>query len=295
MDLEEITKNKKIQEVSKEANRQGNLERKINSGYNLIERNFSKAGESTTIAAKLYNGFVNAPAGILNAGYNTLKNSYKFIVSEDYRSEKVKDYIRGRIYKAEKKGRISVTKADYLYGHLDKEEISPYLLDLFMHTIGLNAAGSGLGCYFVYMPFLSGEIGLMGSFLTAGLLGSITRTVWTVGRISYDCLGRKKNGERIPLKEKIKSAFGKRSVALGVGTIPFLGGLFGYPAQMIYSEYKTDKELGEFLLDDSLYWIEKKVPSIKDNRKNILNKIYKDLIHTNSYGKNKNNWNKGVG
>ena len=296
MGLEEITKNKEIPGRLKEENFEDNLESKINSGYNLIEGNFSKAGESTTIAAKLYNGFVNAPAGILNAGYNTLKNSYKFIVSEDYRSEKVKDYIRGRIYKAEQKGRISTARADYLYGHLDKEEISPYMLDLFMHTIGLNAIGSlTTGPYFVYMPFFSGEVGFWGSALRAGILGSITRTAWTIGRISYDCLEKKDVKNSMPFKERIKSAFKKRSVAFGMGNIPFFGGILGYPAQMIHSEYKTDRELGDFLLDDSLYGIEKEMPIIKRIRKWVINKIYKDSLPTYSYGTNKNNRNKGVG
>ncbi len=122
MGLEEITKNKEIQGRLKEENLKDSLESKINSEYNSAEKKynsaekkFSNAGESTTIATKLYNGFVNAPAGIFNGGHNTLKNSYKFIVSEDYRSEKVKNYIRGRIYKSEQKGRISAARAAYLF------------------------------------------------------------------------------------------------------------------------------------------------------------------------------------
>ncbi len=163
-----------------------------------------------------------------------------------------------------------------------------------MHTVGLNAAGFGLGCYLVYMPFLSGDAGYLKSFITAGILGSIIRTAWTAGRISYDYFKREKNGERIFFKEKIKSIFGKRSVALVVGTAPYLGGLFGYPAQMIYSEYKTDKELGDFILDDSLHGIEKRMPIVKNIRKKVINKIYKGLIHINTYGTNKNNRNKRV-
>ena len=173
------------------------------------------------------------------------------------------------------------------------------MLDFFMHTIGLNAIGLlTTGPYFVYLPFLSGEIGLMGSFLTAGLLGSITRTAWTVGRISYDCLRKENVKDKMPLKEKIKSAFKKRSVALGVGAIPnilFPIGPFGYLIQMIHSEYKTDRELGEFLLDDSLDWIEKRIPIIRKERKRILNKIYKVPLNTDDYGTNKNNRNKRVG
>lgn len=247
------------------------------------------------VLLQLYNkGLGEIPWELFNSASFALINSKRFLSSQKYRSEVVKDYIRGRINKAEQKGRIKTSKAVYLYGHLDKEEISPYLLDFFMHTIGLNVAGLSLGCYFVYMPFFSGEVGFWGSVLQAGLLGSITRTTWTVGRISYDCLEKKDVKNSMFFKERIKSAFGKRSVALGIGTIPFFGGILGYPAQMIYSEYKTDKELGDFLLDNSLYGIEKDMPIIKRIRKGVINKIYKDSLHIDSYGTNKNSWNKRV-
>ena len=293
MGLEEITKNKEIQGRLKEENLKDSLESKINSEYNSAEKKFSNAGESTTIAAKLYNGFVNAPAGIFNGGHNTLKNSYKFIVSEDYRSEKVKNYIRGRIYKSEQKGRISAARAAYLHGHLDKEKITPYLVDFFVHTAVLNVVGWG-PTYILYKYYSAGAIspGDLASLLI--FLGPIQRTGWTIGRMVYDYFKREKNGERISFKEKIKSIFGKRSVALVVGTAPYLGGLFGYPAQMIYSEYKTDKELGDFILDDSLHGIEKRMPIVKNIRKKVINKIYKGLIHINTYGTNKNNRNKRV-
>jgi len=294
MGLEEITKNKEIQGRLKEENLKDSLESKINSEYNSAEKSLLRVNESGSIAFKLYKGAINIPNKFFNSGYEKIKNTYRFIVLDNYISGRVSDYIRGRIYKAEQKGRISTARADYLYGHLDKEKISPYLLDFFMHTVGLNAAGFGLGCYFVYMPFLSGDAGYLKSFITAGILGSITRTAWTAGRIFYDYIKREKNGEIISFKEKIKSVFGKRSVALVVGTAPYLGGLFGYPAQMIHSEYKTDKELGDFIFDDSLYGIEKRMPIVKNIRKRVINKIYKGLMHINIYGTNKNNRDKRV-
>ena len=293
MSLEEITKNKEIQEISKQANPQGNLESKINSEYNSAEKNLLKVNESEDLAFKLYKGFINIPSNIFNLGYGKLKNSWRFAVSDNYRSERVKDYIRGRIYRAEQKGKINTAKADYLYGHLDKERISPYFFDFFMHTAILNVVGWG-PTYILYKYYSAGAIspGVLASLLI--FLGPIQRTGWTIGGMVYDYFKREKNGERISFKEKIKSIFGKRSVALVVGTAPYLGGLFGYPAQMIYSEYKTDRELGDFLLDDSLYWIEKRMPVIKRARKRILNKIYKAPLNTNEYGKNKNNRDKRV-
>ena len=316
MSLEEITKNKEVQGRLKEENSPNNLESKINSKYNSTEKKFSKAGESTTIAAKLYNGFVNAPAGIFNGGHNTLKNSYKFIVSEDYRSEKVKNYISGRIYKAEQKGRISTARADYLYGHLDKEKISPYLFDFFMHTVGLNLAGFSLGCYFVYMPLFSGNAGFLESVARAGITGSITRTAWTTGRITYDCL-RKLSEERqdkTPLKEIIKSSFKERSVAFWEELWPFWG-VTAYPKQMYCSECEISKEFGEFLINDIRNSIESKVPPLKyvriglnnayrfsksfinNTKKDIefyFDKIYKGPLHINNYGTNKNNRDKRI-
>ena len=249
---------------------------------------------------QLYNkGLGEIPWEIFNSASFALINSKIFVSSQKYRSEVVKNYIRGRINKAEQKGRIKTSKAVYLYSHLDKEEISPYLLDFFMQTVGLNAIGSlTIGPYFVYLPFLSGEISVMDSFIRAQLLGSITRTAWTFGKISYECLKKENVRDRISFKEKIKSAFEKRSVALVIGAMPsFIVpiGPFGYLIQMIHSEYKKDKELGDFLLDDSLYGIEKKIPIMERVRKWIINKIYKDSLHIDSYGTNRNNWNKGIG
>jgi len=260
MDLEEIIKKEQVKEPQK--------------GLNVLWQLYNK-------------GLGEIPWEIFNS-------TSMFLSSQEYRTEIVKNYIMGRINKAEQKGRIKTSKVNYLYGHLDKEKISPYLFDFFMHTIGLNAAGVGLGCYFVYMPFLSGDAGYLKSFITAGILGSITRTVWTAGRISCDCLRKENKKDKTSIKEKIKSAFEKRSVALGIGIIPYLGGLFGYPTQMIYSEYKKDRELGDFILDDSLYGIEKKIPAIRRVRKKIINKIYKDLMHVDIYGTNKNNRDKRV-
>jgi len=293
MSLEEITKNKEIQEISKQANHQGNLEKRINSEYDSAEKNLLKVNESEDLAFKLYKGFINIPSNIFNLGYGKLKNSWRFAVSDNYRSERVKDYIRGRIYRAEQKGKINTAKADYLYGHLDKEKISPYLVDFFVHTAVLNVVGWG-PTYILYKYYSAGAIspGVLASLLI--FLGPIQRTGWTIGGMVYDYFKREKNGERISFKEKIKSIFGKRSVALVVGTAPYLGGLFGYPAQMIHSEYKTEKELGEFLLDDSLYGIEKRVPIIRRVRKRVLNKIYKVPLNTNDYETNKNNWDKRV-
>lgn len=205
-----------------------------------------------------------------------------FLSSEEYISEVAKNYIRKRINKAEQKGRINATKADYLYSHLDKEKISPYLVDIFMHTFGLNALGLvTIAPYFVYGPLRSGDIGCGEAFIRAQIIGAITRTVWTTGRIIYECLRKENIKGMNSFKEKFKSSFKKRSIALKIGAIPNLIpfipiGLFGYPIQMIHSEYKTDKDLGDFLLDDSLYEIEKRIPIIKRIRKNILNKIYKD-------------------
>ena len=252
------------------------------------------------VLLQLYNkGLGKIPWEIFNSASFALMNSKRFVSSQKYRPEVVKNYIRGRINKAEQKGRIKTSKADCLYGHLDKEKINPYLLDFFMHTVGLNAVGSlTIGPYFVYLPFLSGEISVMDSFIRAQLLGSITRTAWTVGRISYDCLKKENVEDKIPFKEKIKSAFEKRSVALVIGAMPsFIVpiGPFGYLIQMIHSEYKIDKDMGDFLLDDSLYGIEKRIPMIRRVRKKIINKIYKDSLHIDSYGTNKNNWDKGVG
>jgi len=289
-----------LEHITKQIEKNSGIESKINSGYNSAEKNLLGVNESEGLALRLYKGFIHIPNNIFDLGYEKIKNTYRFIVSDTYRSEKVRDYIRGRIYKAEQRGRISTARADYLCGHLDKEKISSYLFDFFMHIIGLGAIGSlTTGLYFVYLPFLSGEISGINAFIRSKILGSITRTAWTVGRISYDCLKKEDVKDRISSKERIKSAFEKRSVALIIGTIPnfipiFPIGLSGYPIQMIHSEYKTDKELGDFLLDDILYGIEKKMPIIKRVRKKIINKIYKDLAHTNFYGTNKNNWNKRV-
>ena len=252
--------------------------------------------KGTNVLLQAYNkGLGEIPWELFNSASFALLNSKIFLSSQKYRSEVVRNYIKGRINKSEQKEKIDTAKAAYLYGHLYKEEISPYLFDFFMQTVGFNAVGLlTTSPYFVYLPFLSGEVGFLESLITAGLLGSITRTAWTVGRISYDCLRKENVKDIMPLKEKIKSAFKKRSVALGIGAIPFLGGIFGYSTQMIHSEYKTDKELGDFLLDDSLYGIEKRIPIIKRARKKILNKIYKGSLHIDSHGTNKNNWDKGV-
>ncbi len=239
-------------------------------------------------------GLGEIPWELFNSASFALINSKRFLSSQKYRSEVVKNYIKGRVNKAEQKGKISTAKADYLYCHLDKEKISPYLFDFFMQTVGLNAVGLlTMGPYFVYLPFLSGETGFWCSVLRAGLLGSITRTAWTVGRISYDCLKKENVRERMPFKEKIKSVSKKRAIALFVGIWPYVGAL-AYPCQMIHSEYKTDKELGDFLLDDSLYGIEKRIPIIRRARKSILNKIYKVPLNTDDYGTNKNNWDKRI-
>jgi len=293
MGLEEITKNKEIQEISKEANQQGNLEKRINSEYDSAEKNLLKVNESEDLAFKLYKGFINIPSNIFNLGYGKLKNSWRFAVSDNYRSERVKDYIRGRIYRAEQKGKINTAKADYLYGHLDKEKISPYLVDFFVHAAVLNVAGWGL-TYLLCKYYGAGAIspGVLASLLI--FLGPIQRTGWTIGRTVYDCLKKENTRNGMPLKEKSKSAFNKRSIALFVGIWPYVGAI-AYPCQMIHSEYKTEKELGEFLLDDSLCEIEKRVPIIRRVRKRVLNKIYKVPLNTNDYGTNKNNRNKRVG
>ncbi len=253
-----------LEEITKEE-----LEKGQQKGINVLLQVYNK-------------GLGEIPWEFFNSASFALINSKRFVSSPKYRSEVAKNYIRGRINKAEQKGKINTTKADYLYGHLDKEKISPYLFDFFMQTVGLNAVGLlTIGSYFVYLPLFSGEIGPMDAFIRSKILGSITRTAWTVGKISYDCLKKEDVKDRMPFKEKIKSAFEKRSVALVIGAIPsfifiFPIGPFGYPIQMIHSEYKTDKELGDFLLDDSLYWIEKRIPIIRRVRKKIINKIYKD-------------------
>ena len=292
MGLEEITKTKKIQGKLKEENLEGNLEGKINSGYNSAEKNLLRANESGSIAFRLYNGAINIPNKFFNSGYEKIKNTYRFIISDSYRSESVRDYIRSRIYKAEQKGRISTARADYLYGHLDKEKISPYLVDFFVHTAVLNVAGWG-PTYILYKYYNAGAIspGDLASLLI--FLGSIQRTGWTIGRMVYDCLKKENSRDRMPLKEKIKSVFNKRSIALFAGTWPYVGAP-AYLIQMIHSEYRTDRELGEFLLDDSLYGIEKRIPIIRRARKRILNKIYKVPLNTSNYGTNKNNRDKRI-
>ena len=318
MDLEKITENKEIQEISKQANPQGNLESKIESDGSFKDNNFSfKPRKRANILLQTYNkGLGDIPWALFDSASFTLINSKRFISSPKYRSEVVKDYMRKKIDSAEKRNELDPVKAHQFQKYLKDEKVSPYLFDFFMHTVGLNLAGFGLGCYFVYIPLFSGNTSFLESVARAGITGSITRTAWTTGRIAYDCLRKvtEKRQDKTHLKEIIKSSFKERSVAFWEELWPFWG-VTAYPKQMYRSECEINKEFGEFLINDIRNSIESKIPPLKYTRislnkaymfsKSLINntkkdiefyfdKIYKGLIHIDTYGTNKNNRDKRV-
>ena len=280
MDLEEIIKKEQVKEPQK--------------GLNVLWQLYNK-------------GLGEIPWEIFNS-------TSMFLSSQEYRSEVVKDYMKKRIDSAEKRKELDSAKAYQFRKYLKDEKISPYLLDFFMHTVGLNVAGLGLGYYFVYMPLFSGNTGFLESVVRAGITGSITRTAWTAGRMYYDYSRKNDIKDKISFKEKVKLAFQKRSVAFWEELWPFWG-VTAYAKQMYRSECEINKDFGEFLIKDIRNSIESKIPPLKYVRRGLNNtcrfskslvnstkkdiefyfdKIYKDLMHIDTYGTNKNNRDKRI-
>ena len=248
MDLEEIIKKEQVKEPQK--------------GLNVLWQLYNK-------------GLGEIPWEIFNS-------ASIFLSSQEYRSEVVKDYMRKRIDSAEKRKELDPAKAYQFRKYLKDEKISPYFFDFFMHSVGLNVAGLGLGYYFVYMPFYSGNTGFLESVARAGITGSITRTFWTGGRIICECVRKvvKERPNKTQLKEIINSSFKKRSVAFWEELWPFWG-VTAYAKQMYRSECEIHRDFGEFLIKDIKNSIESKIPPLKYVRVGLNNayRFSKSLIN----------------
>ncbi len=209
-----------------------------------------------------------------------ISNSWQFVTSEKYREGVARDYGKRRVEKWLERGQLQDTEAAHFTSKLEEESISPYIVDLMVHSgmkplemTALPAIALGLASDKSIDYATAGAIILWG--------GSITRTLYTLGRMGYETLKpanlqkmpdqirdfiaelhsvTKEDGMRAGIGYIAKSLLGvDRAIALAVGWVPTVGNA-AYPLQMVYSGATEDQDLGKFMLYDIFSAIGRKIP-----------------------------------
>ena len=206
--------------------------------------------------------------------------AWRFVSSQKYRTDVIRNYIGNRINIWEKRSQLKKHEANYLHNQLEREATSPYLTD-FMWHISIKPVEIGFGVVVIPLLYASGKLDLETSIWLEVLGGSITRTAYTLSRMMYSTI-KPDNIRKLPsnikqfftetykttVSEGFKKGSGyaigkilgiKRIIALGVGLVPTLGNA-AYPLQGIYSSSTKNKELFGFMIYDIFSKIGEKIP-----------------------------------
>ena len=159
--------------------------------------------------------------------------TWRYTISQRYRSGLAHDYVTLRIDRWQDRGQLSAAEAGYLRETLGHEMVGSYITDFGVH-IAIKPPIKLLQWGIVPALFASGWIGpaTMALLITTG--GAIGRTLYTLGRMIMAA----SQGERLPW------------IALAAGLLPVFGNV-AYPLQLAYLSTERRGKLAGFIIYDS--------------------------------------------
>ena len=165
-----------------------------------------------------------------------------FLASQDFRERIARRFVQLRVDLWEERGQLSAGDAAVLRARAAEQGASAWLADFGVH-VAIKPVVKGIE-WFVFPALLVAGVvdeATVGIAILAG--GSVSRTLYTAGRMAYDAL----RGRDLPW------------IALATGVLPVLGNL-AFPLQIAYSSRDADDVQAQFILYDGMSVIGRRLP-----------------------------------
>jgi len=174
-------------------------------------------------------------------GYG-LKQTWRFAISQQYRSQMGCQWIAWRIEAWEERRFLSGENSIRIINSSQSQDVASYITDFSMH-LAIQLVLRLCRWFVVPAALLAGLINptIAGGFLFAG--GAISRTLYTL------CRSLQSLSHRQPVPW----------IALLTGTMPVFGNL-AYPLQLLYLSRQDGGELAQFVVCDSLASLGRAIP-----------------------------------
>ena len=165
-----------------------------------------------------------------------------FLVSQDYRERMACRFLLKRIDSWEERGQLGPLQADALRKRAVEEGSSSWLSDFAVH-LALKPVLAVFG--WVVFPALHAAGFVDQATAALGMItsGSISRTLYTLGRVAQD----QQRARKLPW------------IALAVGAVPVLG-VLAFPAQIAWASREDDDLQAQFITYDGLSFIGRNLP-----------------------------------
>jgi hypothetical protein len=170
------------------------------------------------------------------------KKALQFTVSQEAREEVARKVLHLRLGQWSERGALCPMAATTLHRAVDRQTSSAWLSDFAVH-VAIKPLVKGIEWVAFPALLMAGVVdeATVGLAILAG--GSVSRTLYTAGRVLHDLL----RGRRAPW------------VALGVGTLPVIGNL-AFPAQIAWRSREEADLAAQFLLYDGMSMIGRRIP-----------------------------------
>jgi hypothetical protein len=171
-----------------------------------------------------------------------LKNSLRFVSSEQYRLTTIRSYITRRVNAWVKRDQLTEEQGEILKSAIDQEAASDYLNDFSVH-LSIKLAAKIIKLGLVPALLIAGVISEAFALLWFVAGGPVYRTIYTI----YRMVVLKAQGKPLPW------------IALFIGVIPMIGDV-AFPCQLLYTAGGKRGKVARFILYDSLTRIGAKIP-----------------------------------
>lgn len=165
-----------------------------------------------------------------------------FVGSQGFREKIAHRFVLMRIEHWQRRGQLSAAHADALREHAAREGSSAWLSDFAVH-VAIKPLVKGIEWFVFPLLLVAGVVDetTVGIAILAG--GSVSRSLYTLGRMAYDALHRRELAW----------------IALATGVLPVLGNL-AFPLQIAWSSRDGDDLQAQFILYDGMSVIGKRLP-----------------------------------